>query len=376
MRIGVDCRLAGTRHAGIGRYIENLVRRLPAEAKQNSKNIEWVFFFFDAQQVESVLGDISKNPLVKIVLVPIRHYTLAEQLILPFYLYKERLELLHIPHFNAPVLYRKKIVITIHDLLWHQQKGSSVTTLSPVMYWGKYYFYHLVAWSAIWHASSILVPAETVKKIVTQLYPYSKQKIHVTKEGVPTALGLTPKKIVLTGEKSPYLLFVGSLYPHKNVELLVRALKILPKYTLKIAGSRSVFYENIHSEALKEGVSDRVKHLGYQSDDQLSLLYRNASALVQPSLSEGFGLTGLEAMIFNTPVLASDIPIFKEIYQDGAVFFDPSSITSFAESVAMIENRKSRADILVRAQKVANQYSWETMTKQTLEWYKIALNNA
>ncbi len=102
--------------------------------------------------------------------------------------------------------------------------------------------------------------------------------------------------------------------------------------------------------------------LGFVPDEKLINLYQESTALVQPSVSEGFGLTGIEAMASHTPVLASDIKVFKEIYQDAAIFFDPKKPESFIEAVKKLEisNRKK---IIDQGLQVAKQYSFDQMAK-------------
>lgn len=371
MRIGIDCRLAGTRHAGIGRYIENLVLRLPAKAPQ----IKWVLFLFDQKQC----GEIFKNQELpkncELVFVPVRHYTLKEQFVLPFFFYQAKLDLLHTPHFNIPVLYFKKIVVTIHDLLWHEQKGSSVTTLSPLMYWTKYWLYLYITKLAVARAQCIFVPTKTVEKVIRSLYPKMTTPILITKEGAATQpiKPAQPKQDKKASQEPVYLLYVGSLYPHKNVGLVVEALKTLPKVTLKLVGSKNVFHKTIEKKAKEHGVSGRVEYLGYQTDAALTKLYRSAVALVQPSLSEGFGLTGVEAMALGTPVIASDIPIFREVYQDGAIFFDPHSVASFCKAVSWLNHPTNKNKITQKGKTVAKQYDWDTTTSTTLAGYTQVL---
>jgi hypothetical protein len=143
LTIGIDCRLAGKKHAGIGRYIENLVIRLPKVAKEqkdNRQTIKWVYFFYDQSQANEISDQIpeSNRSTIKTVIAPIRHYSLAEQVKLPAIFKKENLDILHVPHFNVPILYAGKLVVTIHDLLWHERKGLHVTTLHPFLYWLTY----------------------------------------------------------------------------------------------------------------------------------------------------------------------------------------------------------------------------------------------
>jgi len=107
-------------------------------------------------------------------------------------------------------------------------------------------------------------------------------------------------------------------------------------------------------------------------DQALQKKYAQVTALVQPSLSEGFGLTGVEAMAQGTPILASDIPIFREIYGDGAILFNPHKIAAFVAAIKKLETTKLDS-LKERAKKIANSYSWQKMAKQTIFIYEKAL---
>ncbi len=363
MRIGIDCRLAGTKHAGIGRYIQNLLRHT-----LTNNNHDWVLFFYDQQQAQLVLGKLFSLPRLTIVYSPVKHYSVAEQLRMPLYFYRAKLDLLHVPHFNAPILYFKPLVVTIHDLLWHHHRGSKVTTLSALQYWLKYFFYRLTVRCALVRAAKVIVPAQTIKQTVSEYFPKAKNKIEVTYEGVEESL-LQPVK---TKRQKNTLLYVGSLYPHKNVRLVIAALHKLPQYQLEIAGSRNIFTKQTQAFIHSLGLQKQVSLLGYLSDQALRQKYAQVTALVQPSLSEGFGLTGVEAMTQGTPILASDIPIFREIYQDGAILFNPHKVDDFVAAVKKLEttNLKSLEE---KVKKIAQKYSWKKMAVQTISIYEKAL---
>ena len=357
MKIGIDCRLSGVTHAGIGRYIENLISRLPEQAPE----IEWVYFYRTQDQVLPNLN-------VKYIKAPIRHYTFQEQLQLLSIFNQQKLDLLHVPHFNVPIMYPGKLIVTIHDLLWHQQKGTQVTTLKPWKYWGKYAGYKVVTSQAISKANKILVPTETIKKTLSEHYPHTKSKIVVTHEGVDQRL-LKYKNEKVKRQKNS-LIYVGSLYPHKNVTLVVQALKKLPQWRLVIVGSRSVFQDKIREETKKVGVEKQITFTGYLSDEDLAKEIKSSTALIQPSLSEGFGLTGIEALSLGTPLVASNIPVFKEIYQEAALYFDPKSSDDLIKQIKQIPKLKpSKAQMI----KVAQKYSWDEMTKETIKAYRSLL---
>lgn len=373
--IGIDCRLSGSTHAGIGRYIENLITRLPL----NQPKLRWVLFFYHRSQIpqDTAFKAAIELGSVKVVFAPIKHYSLAEQIKLPTIFGQNQLDLLHVPHFNLPLFLPSSlpIVLTIHDLLWHEYKGTTVTTLSPWKYWLKYIGYRFVTQLAISKAKAILVPSNAVKQTIHHHFPQVSDRVIVTYEGATAETPVSKfDKLVAHKIETKTLLYVGSLYPHKNVIIILKALQKLPDYKLEIAGSRSVFRDAVADQAVELGVTDQVQFLGFVPDDQLSQKYKTCLALVQPSLSEGFGLTGLEAMTAGGAVIASDIPVFKEIYQGGASYFNPHSVDSFIAAVNKVAGDK-RYQLIQAGVDIAAQYSWQTMVDQTVQTYLRVLTN-
>ena len=116
--------------------------------------------------------------------------------------------------------------------------------------------------------------------------------------------------------------------------------------------------------------------LGFIPDKELKELYKNSAAFVYPSLYEGFGLPGLEAMAAGTLVLASDISVFKEIYKDKALYFDPHNVNSIKRTMekALNMSSKERQQLISRGQKFVKKYSWRKMAKETLQVYDAAVN--
>jgi len=380
-RLGIDCRLSGSEHAGIGRYCENLVRET-IKINQEKDLFHLVLFFRNLNQAKQVLGEDfyqkTKKYHLSIELINIRHYSLKEQLCLPKIYRQAKLDLLHVPHFNIPIFYRQNLVITIHDLLWHQQKGMKVTTLKPLAYYAKYLAYLIVVKQAIKQAKYILVPAQTIKKTVGKYYRQALNKIVVTKEGIADAyqknLNLVSPKTLSKKRIKKQLVYTGSLYPHKNIVLVIKALKKLPKYQLLVVGSRNVFQTQVRKMVARYKVKRQVKFLGYVPDDKLIKLYQESMALVQPSLSEGFGLTGIEAMASGTAVLASDIPIFHEIYQDHAFYFNPKDCTSFIAALEKVKFSK-REQIIKNNLEFAKKYDWQDLADLTCRVYLTILKS-
>lgn len=381
-RLGIDCRLAGSEHAGIGRYCENLIRE-SIKINQEKDLFHLVLFFRNLNQAKEVLGEDfykkCKKYHLTIKLVNIRHYSLKEQFCLPKIYRRAKLDLLHVPHFNIPIFYRRNLVITIHDLLWHQQKGMQVTTLKPLAYYAKYLAYLIVVKQAIKQAKFILVPAQTIKNTVSKYYRQSQEKIIVTREGIAEAyqknLNLVSPKNLAKKRIKKQLIYTGSLYPHKNIVLVIKALRKLPKYELLVVGSRNVFQTQVRKMVARYKVKKQVKFLGYVPDQKLIKLYQESMALVQPSLSEGFGLTGIEAMASGTAVLASDIPIFHEIYQDQAFYFNPKDTDSFLSALEKLEFAK-REEIIRKNLAFAKRYRWQDLAELSCRVYLTVLKSS
>jgi glycosyltransferase involved in cell wall biosynthesis len=364
MRILIDGRLYGLENAGLGRYLMNLVGEL---SKLDEKN-EYVLLlrrkYFD---------NLELPVNWKKVLADFRHYGVAEQFILPGLINKEQPDLVHFPHFNVPVFYGGKFVVTIHDMLMHDFAGLSATTLPTPFYYLKRIVYKLVFSRAVFGSSRIMVPSKAVKDELESYYKLKPGKIDVIYEGFDERIGNSGSVKI----DKPYFVSAGNAYPHKNLGRLIEAVVALNKNThrniiLAIASARNVFTARLQKLIEKLGAQNSVKLLGFVPDDKLGSLYRNSLGFVFPSLSEGFGLPGLEAMNSGTLVLASEIPVFREIYDGNALYFNPldfSSIEKVMENA--FEMDKSERDVKIeKARQFVKRYSWANMAKQTFNVYK------
>jgi len=369
MKIVIDARLYGLKHAGIGRYIQNLIDQLSLLDDKNHYTII----------TGSKTKIIKKPQKTKIVVSDVSHYSLAEQTLFLKMLSTIEADLFHFPHFNVPILFNRPYVVTIHDLLWHNKIGFNVTTLHPVKYLAKYFGYRLVIRKAITNSNHIITPAEFVKNDILRHFKIDPQKISVTYESAGTVF---KKKPIGTAEilkkyslEKPFVIYTGSLYPHKNVINVARAIKLLPNYTLAIASARNVFMERFQSMLKTESLDKTVEFLGFVPDEDLVAIYKHAIALVQPSNSEGFGLTGVEAMFSGLPVIASENKVLREIYQEAALFVDSSNPNKIAQAIKKIDDDPSlKNQLLDQAQLVVKNYSWEKLARQTLEIYKKSVS--
>lgn len=344
MRIGIDVRLQN--ESGVGRYIRNLVKYL----KQIDKKNEYILF----------------NP-------DVRWHTFKEQIVMPYILLRKKLDLVHFPYFNVPILYPGKFVVTIHDLTIDYFATGKASKLHPILYRVKHLGYKFVLWNAVLRAETIITPTKAVKGEILNKFEIDPGKLAVTYEGVDEKLKIENSKLKIDIKPRRYFLYVGNAYPHKNIETLLRAFQRLKTHNLKLVlvGEEDYFYQQLKGLVKKMKLDNRVIFTGYVADEELSGLYRNALALVLPSFMEGFGLPAVEAMQSKCLVLASDIPALREVCQNVAVYFNPLDLDDLATK--MEEVLKEPQKLKQRQQEGlerVSKFSWRTMAQKTLKVYE------
>lgn len=368
MRIGIDARLYGPAHTGIGRYVQDLLNELIPASPQDQ------FIVFGDPQL---LSELESFPNVTIHPLKTPIYSLSEQILNPFIFLSHHLDLLHVPHFNAPLLYPKKIVLTIHDLIKHLSTGPDTTTLPPWQYRFKHLVYRLLIRRLFVKAVAIITPSYYWKNYLVTQFGVPSSRIFVTYEAVNPRLKqvTTPDKSLLKkyGLKKPFLVYTGNLYPHKNVDLLINAVNNFnqqhyTKLKLAIIAGRSVFRRRISK-------SESIIPLGFVPDADLPHLYAQAISLVQPSLIEGFGLTGLEAMKLGLSVISSNTTCLPEVYGQAALYFDPYDQRDLEEKIAwIVKEHDLRRRLVSRGFERAAQFSWKQTAAETKKTYEYAIS--
>lgn len=177
--------------------------------------------------------------------------------------------------------------------------------------------------------------------------------------------------------KDKYFIYTGNAYPHKNLDRLIKAIYNINKdanklIKLKIITSRNVFYKRLVKIIEKYNSSEFIEIIGFVEDSELFKLYKNSVAFVFPSLSEGFGLPGIEAMREGTILLASDIPVFKEVYENNAIYFNPHDVNSIKNSLEKSLNMTfaEREGRIKKGLEFVKKYSWHKMAIETLKIYE------
>jgi len=370
MRIGIDARFYGPIGKGLGRYTQKLIENLE---KTDQKNQYFIFL-----KKENFAEYVPQNKNFQKVLADFKWYGFSEQLKFPRLLRKYELDLVHFPHFNVPIGYLGKFIVTIHDLILLNYPTIRSSTLSPFLYWIKFTAYKIVISSAVHRSRRIIAVSRFTKDDILKNYPrIPEEKVAVTYEACDDYCLFNFRKddeiLPRYGIQKPYLLYVGNVYPHKNPERLVMAMKKIEieneQPRLVFVGGEDYFYERLRGLVEKNNVKNIV-FAGFVPDYDLDALFRNALAYIRPSLHEGFELPGLEAMSRGVPVLVSDYPCSREILGDGAAYFDGKDVTSIANAIKNIfTNEAIRQELIIKGYEQAKKYSWRKMAEETLALY-------
>jgi len=369
MKIGIDARMINA--TGIGRYTGNLIEGLARVTSGNEymlflKKEEYDSFKVPASNFKKVLADFS-------------WYGVSEQVNFPHIIESNEIDLMHFPHFNVPIFYKGKFVITIHDLTLHRFKTVRASTKSLLTYQFKHLAYKYIISTSVRKAAQIIVPSEFTKKELMDILKTPEEKIIVTYEGGPSELLLkkSPDNRIIEKFKinMPYILYVGNAYPHKNLENLIRSVSYLPDKTmLVLAGKIDEFYEKIKGLVSELDLKEKVIFTDFVTDEELVSLYKNASVYAFPSLNEGFGLPSLEALSFGLPVVCSGLSCLPEILNDAAIYFNPRDTKDIASKIKeALDNSQTKERLINKGFEQVKKFSWDEMAIETLKVYENAI---
>lgn len=394
MKIGIDARFYGPVGKGLGRYtqevVDNIIRISAERRAIGREDFSYVIFLSPDNFDEFETAD----PAVKKIRVDCPWYGWREQLWFPWRLRREKLDLIHFPHFNVPLFTPGPFVVTIHDLILTHFPTMRATTRSRLGYTLKNWAYHLVIAAALRRARRIIAVSEFTKADIAAQFKVAPARIVVTYEGVANLSRGRDSLFVAKLDNQEtlaqyhinrkFLLYVGNAYPHKNLEILLRAFNRLPasspELRLVLVGKSDYFYRALENAARvlnlwqPGNLNSPVIFPGYVPDDQLEILYREAQLYIFPSYYEGFGLPPLEAMANNCPVISSDRAALPEVLGEAALYFNPDDEDDLLRKIQQVLADPALADDLRRrGQAQARRYNWWECANETLSVYQAAL---
>ncbi len=371
MRIGFDARKL--HDFGIGTYIRNLLRQL---ARIDPKT-EYVVF----ARTEDLDYIREMGPNFRAVGQNAANYSLSEQVRIPLAIKREGVTLFHAPHYVLPPLVPCRSVVTIHDCihLMFPQYLPNRLALS----------YAKTAMAmATRRATRIMTVSETSKRDIVRFFGTSPEKIDVIPNSYDPRFGAQPRDedVVRVRERyqlqDKFVLYAGTVKPHKNLERLIEAFDIVRKrglghVNLVLIGDDISKYAALRRAVHRHQLFKQVKFFGYMPEDTLAAMYRLAAVFVFPSLYEGFGLPPLEAMASGTPVVTSNVSSLPEVTGDAACLVDPHNPEAIADGIyrVLTDDQYSRS-LSQKGLARAGQFSWEASARRVHQIYLEAAQGA
>jgi glycosyltransferase involved in cell wall biosynthesis len=360
----IDATSIPNKPTGIGNYTIGLIYSLEKQIGNNK------LFIFARDDQRILLNDAKSNIIYCGKLNTFKRL-LWEQCMLPRLVKKYSIHLLHSPNYSIPLRASCKKVCTIHDLT------SFLYPKRRKLIHG--WFFRKMIRLSINHADMLISVSENTKKDIKDIFKKtveiktiyqgfnSIQYSDVQKSSPPAA----PIDALI---KNKYFLFVSTLEPSKNINRLIQSFMSFNNkngngYKLYLVGKLGWGYQDFLAEVNKPE-NDNIRYLGYQTNEQLYHLYKNALAFVYPSLYEGFGIPPLEAMACGLPVLFSNASSLPEVVEDAALLFDPCSKSEISDSMDTIANNPElRKTLIAKGYKQCSKFSWDKAAGEVLSAY-------
>ena len=355
--IVIDARI---RRASTGRPVDRFLHHLPELDDQNNYTVL-------VEPSDDIKFD-TKNIQTKVCRYKRFSFNPVQQVGFALQLYRLKPDLVFFTMTGlTPLFYFGKNITFTHDLtmLRFVRAGRLPQWIHEIRMLG----YRLLFWKGNKFATKIITPTDFVKKDLTAYSSALKNKIIRVYE---SSEGNHPGKAIAANVTKPYVFHQGSPFPHKNIENLVLAFQILkkdyPGLSLVLAGKKEYYFEQLETWINQNNYGQDVQILGFVEDRMSKWLFQNAECYVLPSLSEGFSIPGLEAMMYDLPLASSGASCLPEVYGDAALYFDPNDPKDIAKTVAKIlDSEEIKKDLIKKGANQLKKYSWQKMTKEILD---------
>lgn len=368
-----DARLVLEKPTGIGQYITSLLIELSQQAPDWQIHIlrrshPWPGYNLSAWQASNIIHHVSHE----------RHMSLQQHWTLPRLAQKLGVDLLHYPHFDAPVLYQPvPVVVTLHDAKY-LVRPDFFTNLSQI----KQQYMRFSFAQSLRHAAGVIAISQATATDMQTLFGIQPHRMTIIYEAPdPQFHPSSPTDNREFREKykiqRPFLLTVGERRPHKNhLGLLQAYAHSHSRYThdLVIIGQPYLDYTAPETFVRDNGLTQQVHFLSNVTFPDLITAYTTADLFILVSFYEGFGLPILEAMACHTPVIAANTTAAGEIVGEGGIAIDPNNIDGIQQTIDnLLRSPEQRQALVEKGHTWQRQFSWQRAAAETLALYRQIL---
>jgi len=370
VRVAIDARYVREKPSGIGVYVQALVDRLPRAAPSDR------FLFWAHRLAPRPLSAASNAEDVTVRPGPSSPWPLMWP---GWYAPFDRVDVFHSPHNLLPRGVPCASVVTVHDMMAVERPELHLQGLERAV---KSLYYPQAVRRALRQSTRIIVPTQATADRVVRLHAPAAARVRVILEAAdsifcaPVDRGAARQRAAqLTGTDDPYLLVVGAVAATKRHHLALAAFaEAAPPPWRLVFVHRQGSRQGLESLARRLRVADRVVWLWRSGREEVATLMQAAGALIQPSVYEGFGLPLIEAMACGCPIVASDIPPFREVTGGAAILVPPDDVARLASALREIVTGEERRCVLSQqALARARAFSWDRCAELTLEVYREAI---
>lgn len=288
-------------------------------------------------------------------------------------------------------LFTQKIKLDLFFSLTHYSPSFSPVPTIPTIHdlgyltyqdqFNKKDLYQLINWTrqSIKKATRIIAVSEFTKNEIAKIYSIPKNKISVAYNGVGKSRNvssrISQKILQKFNIQKPYFLYLGTLKPNKNIPFIIKSMVDFPDIKLVIAGKKGWLFDEIFKVVSDLKLEKQIIFTDFINETEKWVLYKNALALVIPSLYEGFGIPAIEAQECGLPVIASDIPVYQEILGDSAILVNPNNQKELSKALTDIQKPEIKNKLIKLAYKNAKQFTWTNTAHSILKCFYDTKNN-
>ncbi len=362
MKIGIYARGLSEKVGGVKQYIESMTKAIITNIDEDTE----LYIFHNCKKRQ-----FAGKTNVREIIFKSSNKMICDHILAPYYIKKLKLDVVWFPKNVIPFFVKAKKIVTVHDLAYFLPEYNAYPLIDTI-------YMKTMIKSSCKRADKIIAISKNTQKDIAHLLGIPVSKIDVIYEAADKKYRVINDKKELERIRKKYklsrefILFTGGISPRKNLVRLMEAFNQISDkipHDLILTGGKG-WKNSKELELIKS--NERIKKIGYVSDEDMPYLYNLADVYVYPSLYEGFGLPVLEAQACGCPVIASNVSSIPEVIDDSGIMIDPYDIAGLAGTIyKVLANMELREDLVKRGLERTKQFRWTNYARECINISKL-----